>query len=63
MRLTEGWTSPTPNSTIVAEYSDAALAENEVSNEDREQVPATVKDLRLQIVEIIENQETGSANS
>ena len=48
---------------IVAEHLDTALAENEVSDEDREQVIATVEELRPEIVEIAGSGETGSASS
>ena len=48
---------------VVAEHLDTALAENEVSDEDREQVIATVEELRPEIVEVAESGETGSASS
>lgn len=48
---------------VVAEHLDTALAKNEVSDEDREQVIATVEELRPEIVEVTESGETSSASS
>ncbi|MFC6837910.1 group I truncated hemoglobin [Halomarina ordinaria] len=49
--------------TVVAGHLDTALAENGVSDEDRERVLETVEELRPEIVEITESSETGSATS
>ncbi|WP_254544866.1 MULTISPECIES: group I truncated hemoglobin [Halobacteriales] len=48
---------------VVAGHLDTALAENGVSDEDREQVLETVEELRPEIVETTENGETSSATS
>lgn len=48
---------------VVAEHLDTALAENGASDEDREQVLATVEELRPEIVEVGERGETDSASS
>ena len=48
---------------VVAEHLDAALVENEVPDEDREQVLGTVEELRPEIVETTESSETRSASS
>lgn len=48
---------------VVAAHLDAALAENGVSDADRDAVLETVEELRPEIVESTEHGETGSATS
>ncbi|WP_254534857.1 group I truncated hemoglobin [Halomarina litorea] len=48
---------------VVADHLDTALAENGVSDEDRELVLETVEELRPEIVETAESGETSSAPS
>ena len=48
---------------VIAGHLDTALAENDVSDGDRQQILATVEELRPEIVEITESGETSSANS
>ena len=47
----------------VTDHLDTALSENEVSDEAREQVIATVEELRPDIVEVARSGETSSADS
>ena len=48
---------------IIAEHLDTALAENDVSDADRQRVLATVEEVRPEIVEVTESTETESASS